>query len=278
MENQRLLILLTGALLLIAPACKEIGPVVNFEIPESTKVVLIDEFTGVRCINCPKGHRKLEGLQDSLPGKLAVLSIHAGFFATPYPESKEDYKIDAGVNIDLLLGKAGSWPSGAIDRKLFPNESDVIVGDSKWTGYILQQLGETPVVNLTINHNYVVETRKLQMSVDIQYVEEVTQQVRLSVALTEDSIIDLQLDIDFGKDPDSFYVHNNVLRDMLTPFDGVDIDTDIKLGTVFNYALPTYTLPDNIDPKHCNIIVFMTETGDAITALQAATAELMEEE
>ena len=67
--------------------------------PDTTEVVkkvLIEEFTGVRCVNCPQGSAEIENLLSIHGDKLVAISIHAGFFAPPYPESLYDLRTPDG--------------------------------------------------------------------------------------------------------------------------------------------------------------------------------------
>ncbi|MFN6226655.1 MAG: hypothetical protein ACK4ZC_08005, partial [Bacteroidota bacterium] len=69
--------ILLGLLLMLAVSCREIGPAVDLglnilrvdtvytESPPAKQPItaLIEEFTGVRCVNCPRAHRLIETLQ-----------------------------------------------------------------------------------------------------------------------------------------------------------------------------------------------------------------------
>ncbi len=52
-------------------------------VPSGNRVVLLEEFTGKGCTNCPKGSRELENLLTQFPNNLVAVSLHAGFFANP---------------------------------------------------------------------------------------------------------------------------------------------------------------------------------------------------
>ncbi|MBK8282605.1 MAG: hypothetical protein IPK94_21325 [Saprospiraceae bacterium] len=50
---------------------------------QTTQNVLIEEYTGVRCQNCPAGAQLLEELKTIHGDQLIVLSIHGGFLLNP---------------------------------------------------------------------------------------------------------------------------------------------------------------------------------------------------
>ncbi len=81
-----LLHLYTSGVLLISlmlGGCYEEQRVIKPFVPTGNRVVLIEEFTGKGCTNCPKGSRELENLLTQFPNNLVAISLHAGFFANP---------------------------------------------------------------------------------------------------------------------------------------------------------------------------------------------------
>src|SRR4051812_34556054 len=95
------LIFALGLAALSFAGCKERTDLVNYR-PESEslyidssyqgadtaaqlKNILIEDFTGVRCPNCPKSHQRAEKIADSFPGRIAITAIHVTTeFSTPY--------------------------------------------------------------------------------------------------------------------------------------------------------------------------------------------------
>src|SRR5690348_14133339 len=83
-------------------SCKEVGPDINLhgnqnaltdstyvespvQTPE-TKNVLIEEFTGVRCPNCPQGHVIIANIKAANPGRVVSVSLHPqNSLGYPYP-------------------------------------------------------------------------------------------------------------------------------------------------------------------------------------------------
>ncbi len=66
-------------LLLAFSSCEEIAPTIT---PcQTDRVILVEEFTGIDCVNCPIGAQKLKELSTQNPGKIVIVGIHAGYFA-----------------------------------------------------------------------------------------------------------------------------------------------------------------------------------------------------
>ena len=76
-------------------SCEEQKKVIEPFVPSGNRVVLIEEFTGKGCTQCPKGSRELENLLTLFPDNLVAVSIHAGPFANPAYERAHE-KSDKG--------------------------------------------------------------------------------------------------------------------------------------------------------------------------------------
>ena len=241
------------------------------------KVVVMEEFTGVRCVNCPAGHAKAQELMDLYPGRFLVATIHAGFLTDPYTQSHENYVINDGESLFNQPGfSEGAVPAAAIDRVLFSGQSAVaLLGVNTWAGRVATQLAKTTPVNIYLHQEYNPANRQLEVCVQMRYTEAVTDENRLHLYLLESNIVNSQLiPISGGEQVKDDYVHRHVLRDMITPLEGVELTDETTAGRVIVKHF-TYTLPANFNPENCSILTFVQEkTTDSI--LQGAEAELGE--
>ena len=101
-------ILLFSFLTLAISACTEIAPVVP---TLGDRKVLVEEFTGVRCVNCPAGASELDNLRGIYGDRLVVVSIHTGDFSTPYSDSKFDFRTPEGTALEKNLGAPLGYPT-----------------------------------------------------------------------------------------------------------------------------------------------------------------------
>lgn len=107
-------------------ACEEIPPTLNPVDPNPggggamPRKVLIEEFSGVKCVNCPAGSEAIENLIKIYGDQLIAISIHAGFFAPPYAESKYDFRSADGTNLLSYLGEPLGYPTAVVNRKNSP--------------------------------------------------------------------------------------------------------------------------------------------------------------
>ena len=239
-------------LTLFSSACEEIPPVINpftgeppdtvIDIESQKRQVLIEEFTGVRCVQCPAGSAEIATLLAIHGERLVAVSIHAGDFSPPFPQSQYDFRTTEGEQLINFLGPPISYPSAVIDRKLFDGENDLILGRNEWAGYIEQEKALDPVVKIAVLTQYNQTTRKLDVEVQLYPQETISEpDVRLSILLTESNIVDIQ-DTPDGKVND--YVHKHVFRDMLTSYLGEAVSESLVAGNVITKNF-SYTLPES---------------------------------
>lgn len=253
--------------------CEEIPPDISFTC-ETDRVLLVEEFTGVKCVNCPAGTEKIEELSDQYPGQIVAVSIHAGFFSKPFDTSPEDFTTADGEAIDAWAGPATGWPAAMINRRVFTGESSRVLGLNAWAGKIAQELCEEPIASVNINSSYDTASRQATIIVNGGALSSdvVNEAVALTVMITESGINAPQTTPETSKD--TTYIHKHVLRDVVTDVQGKDILTGS--GTIptyqetFNYTLPAHWVPSN-----CHVVAFLHfKTGSNLRVLQAAEADL----
>ncbi len=236
--------------------------------------VLVEEFTGVRCINCPAGSTEIENLLSQQGDRLIAVSIHAEFFAEPYAENQYDFRSDEGENLINFLGLPEAYPSAVIDRKIYPGEADLqLVGLASWAGRIGTQVLETAKVSMELTNSYNPANRGLTVNVVGQAFESIDEEVRLTVMISESGIVDAQLTPESSPDLDLNYVHKHVFRTTITPFDGDVLASSMFTGDTFNKEY-TFTMPQNWDASNCEVIAFTHLAGDSKEVLQAVEAHL----
>lgn len=260
-------------------SCEEIVAPIDLELRYTGRRVIVEEFTGVQCVNCPEGSKRLQEL-DSLHGEYLIpISIHAGSFSEPYNnESLYDFRVPQGENLESnLLGPVQGFPAATVNRRVFPDESELPIVKNKWAGYIVQELLKTPELEVDITNDYDATTRQLEIEVELDFAVAITEPLGISIMILEDDIKDYQLTKESnlypgGKNPN--YNHKYVLRTMLTDYTGDAISsTKTKQGSkpTFNY---TFTLPTEWNSAKCEVVAFVSHKGDKLDVLQANAVDV----
>lgn len=265
-----LILIQTCILFLFLPSCKEIGPDINLhgnpnsisdtsyiESPVATpepKNSVIEDFTGVRCPNCPAGHLIIANLQTQYPGRVVGVCLHPqNSLGVPYSFSTQDLENSVSQTLFDYLGQIGSEPAGAIDRTLFPGQTAILLDKSLWATYVGNDLALPTAVNVELSATYSSTNRQLNIVTALHYTSTDTTSTRLTIMLTEDSIVTAQLN---GAVIDTYYVHNDVLRTVVTGIEGDAVTPSPQPGLV---VLKTYqtTLDTLWNVAHMNIIAFV---------------------
>jgi hypothetical protein len=267
------------AILVLMISCHEEPIRITPIKPEPTeRKVLIEEFTGVRCVNCPQGTDEILNLQSIYGDNLIAVAIHAGFFAQKYNDSKFDFKTQEGQQLEEWMGAPLGYPSAVINRKKFQDEQNLQLVRQKWAGFIAAEVNTPPAVKITQEVTYDAVKRELSAKIILLAEQDIQQPVRLSVMLTEDNIIDPQADVAAPGGRATEYVHKHVLRAMLTNFDGNPLadsmDKEQVIERTFRYTLPHSDLPW-WKPQDIKVVSFITSTspqgpGEVLNAEQTS--------
>lgn len=241
------------------------------ELTESTEitafqnhqVVLLEDYTGWGCVNCPAAAAKINELQAKYGNKLIAMGVHAGTFAKPGKSNNfQDFRTIYGEKWNTLFGIT-SYPSGLINRLSFG--SSKIVGKDDWDSKINETLNYT---DYKMNINLGAEKKDSYILVSAQYqiLKDINNSLSANVLVIEDGIKGVQLNSDaaYGNVPKiTDYVFNHVLR--------TNGQIDLSLGENFsaNDAL-TKNYKINIDSSwnlaKCKVVVFVanTENGEVV--------------
>ena len=279
----RLIIVLAIGMAFFWNSCEEIPPVINpfdgepndttIDIENQQRQVLIEEFTGVRCVQCPAGSAEIETLLAIHGVRLVAVSIHAGDFSPPFSTSLYDFRTEEGEQLINFLGPPIAYPSAVIDRKLFEGENDLILGRNDWAGYIEVDKALAPRVKIALKADFNETNRKVDLEVKLYPQENITDpDVRLSIMLTESNIKDIQ-DTPEGKIND--YTHRHVLRDMLTSYLGEAITESLTAGNIITKNF-SYTLPSDWKEGDMEAVAFVHLGTTSKEVLQAVSTHVAE--
>lgn len=190
------------AFLLFISSCSHIDEserLIHVPLQPAKRVVLLEDFTGQQCVNCPKGSEVIEQLQAAYPDNVIAVGIHGG------PLGFKGNSKNIGLATDLGDEYYNYWqleyqPVGLIDRHGATNYTD-------WAARVKDELQkESPiemVLSATLDGNMVVVTvSEKALSAGVNG--------KLQAWLIEDGITALQKMPDGSVNRD--YVHNHVLR------------------------------------------------------------------
>ncbi len=147
---------------------------------------------GVQPAGRLKGHDKAKEIHTAWGNRFLFVSFHSDFLDDPYPFDTVDMGSPEAQILDEFLGPATAKPSSAIDRVLFPSESELLLFIPKWSNYTSDRMNETTPVNIHLNANFDDVSKELIVSVRLHYTEDVPEDNKISVLLIENDIIAAQ--------------------------------------------------------------------------------------
>ncbi len=248
---------LVFALLVLAIGCKE----QPLQIPELTvgkRHVLVEELTGVRCQNCPDGTRELISLQNQLGAEnVVVVSIHAaGNYSDPYtsvPANQYDFRFPDAQTLASHIGEAEGFPTAAINRRLVEGNTTLFVFRTAWASLIADDLAKDYGLGLFLNDEYNPATRQLDISLNIAPENNLPGENRLTVVITQDSIIDVQQD---GAVRKATYIHRHVLRQVVSAPTGDLIGEPLLTNGLIRKTY-SVVLSETFEAKHCSVVAYV---------------------
>ena len=253
------LLLATLASVFLLNACEE-KPIVIPQLEVGERKILVEELTGVRCQNCPQGAAELQELSGTLGENLIVVSLHsAAGYDEPFGNSKYDFRsasCRAVTDYIYVNGDPGA-PAASIDRQLLQDQTEIFI-NRPWKGSVNARAAVAPDLGLFINNSYDQATRELDLQINISPDELLQGEIRLSVYITEDSIVDVQQK---GTERILDYVHRHVFRTAVSAPTGDNISGSILTGQPFSKSY-TVTLPAEWKAEHCAIVAFIHRHGD----------------
>ena len=261
--NRHILPLLLAASLLLA-ACSDIDSderLIYVKPADVARAVLIEDFTGQRCLNCPTATDIIDSLIAAYGDTTVIaVGIHSGPLgftgSTKYP---------VGLKTDLGDVYYEYWgldhqPVGVINRQGASEYTD-------WQALVYAAVQEQATLSLQTDIDYDEDTRLATIEVKAIGTNGDTDGY-LQVWLTEDSITAVQILPDGSYDAD--YVHNHVFRDAVNGTWGEQTTVIEGDTTRFSY---TYTLDEDWVSEHVSAVVFLYNSDGVQQVMKQALIE-----
>jgi hypothetical protein len=221
--------------------------------------VLLEDFTGHKCIYCPAAADLAHALYEANPGRVYPLSLHAGptgigdfqvvDVAGGYPT---DFTNSDGIAIAQYFGaNDGGFignPRGTVSR--INNGGVIFQSPGAWTGMVANALAQNVLkVNIQSALNYYPSTKGAFLHVEIEKLDpNLTNDLGIVACIVEDSLVGDQKMGDNSHN--TSYVHRDIHRGNLnnTPFGRTLTASDLTNGKYYvNYS---FVVPNQLDGAH----------------------------
>lgn len=243
------------------------------------KRVLLEDYTGHTCVNCPKAAILAHNLKETHGDKLVLLAVHAGYFAEPTAGGlfTTDFRSEAGNAWDTFfgIGNAGN-PNGMVNRIGFPGNH--IKSPAAWSGAVSDALATAPLIDLQMINEYDDTERKLCSHIKVRFISSIDKNLKLIVVLTESGIVAPQKNNDPASGTTPLienYEHNHVLRTALTTAWGSTVGFKGSANPESLVKTYKHILNQNYKAENCTVVAFVYD-DDTKEVLQAIEADVIQ--
>ena len=228
------------------------------DVEPTGKTVLIKDFTGARCVNCPAAAEYAHNLQHQLDeDHIFIMSVHAGYLAQPI-----------GSFPNFLTDEGTEWYNNHDSNPLFTVDHVALTDGNTFNegqidAPVTAALEEEQSFEIVVGRQFDEASRQLQVNVQAIALADLDGKFYITACLVEDHIIGWQT-IPGGVDKE--YDFRNVFRGTLNgaygeAFEEYHVDPD----DTFSFSYSTEINAEyNADECYLMVYVYDKSQGDKI--------------
>ena len=152
-------------------------------------VALLEDFTGVKCQNCPNAAEVANNLQAQYGESVVILGVHPNSGFT-YQDPSGGFPDFRTVDGEVWREQYGiqSFPNGLVNR------TGGVQGHASWPASVAASIAKDTPARLIVKTEFNDATRELKVSVHTLILQDIaSHDVRLTVCMMEDNIIGKQI-------------------------------------------------------------------------------------
>lgn len=264
-------ILAAAAAALLATSCDDVAPGDRFILlpaVEARRTVLLEEYTGQMCANCPAAHAVADDLIKQYGDDLIVVGIHGGAFGMSESYSLPDgsFTCLATTSGDALhtSNDIKSWPAAIVNRATSALTTD------GWPAAVRNALAEPADLDMGATMAFNADSTVITASIGLRPCADIDH-ASLHVWVLESGIDAFQQD---GATLLEHYTHRHVYSGSMTPMPGglalPTIKNGINPDTIEVSATIADLGPRRRNPASLSIAAFVTSSSGQV--IQAASA------
>ena len=255
---------LVFTIVLVLSGCKGIAEDDRYIHVDAVKVertVLLEDFTGQNCVNCPAAHRTIESLEEQYGEHLIAVSIHAGHFGIPATNKRYTGLMQEEGQIYNDRYYIEDYPQGVIDGR-----SPAINADM-WATTVYDEISVPTPLSIVLE----ASLNDTETNIDIECLLTSSENIsgNLVVWIVESGIVARQEDISEGRIND--YVHNNVFRACVNGIDGDALVLPARTSLEEHYSIAVKnTDTEKWQVSNLDIVAFVTGQDGVIQAARTS--------
>jgi len=282
---KQLALLIGISIMLTVAACDEIdNPLQEGGITppdtsgEFVQNVLLEDYTGHTCGNCPEAAREAARIANTFgKDRVIVVGVHSGPFALTRADYPTDWTCPEGQEMDqtFKISRAGN-PNGLVNRT--ERNGKFILSKDDWDPATSNLLAKEPALGMELTSQWNAETKTVSVSAKLTFLKEGTTDYQIVGWIIENGLVGDQLD--YTKSPSHIedFEFEHVLRAGMNGTWGEPLSTEvIPAGTVKTVPL-SFTFPAGKDwkPENCEVVVFVHKHGTTKEVVQVNKVHVVE--
>lgn len=230
--------------------------------------ILLEDFTGHKCPNCPEAAIEAQNLKAKYGEQLIIMSVHAGNFATTDSEFTYDFRTPEGNDLNGFY-QVYFYPAGIVNRSTPDGAASPVLFKSSWDGAIAGIIDRPQEASIRIINNYNPATRELETTFETEFLAALEGTYHITAYILESGIIKPQQS-EAGVIHD--YEHNHVLRTSMNGTWGGTVCSSGNAipGVVFE-NVASITLDEEWVVEECEVVA-------VVYRFDSATREIIQAE
>ncbi|MCB9198622.1 MAG: Omp28-related outer membrane protein [Flavobacteriales bacterium] len=228
--------------------------------------VLLEDYTGHTCVNCPSAAVIAKNIEDSYGGKVIVMSVHAStnnsFQVPEPPELPDDHRTTAGNEYANAMN-IGANPLGTVNR--VKNGSNYWLLSTGWQNAVDAEVIKSPDFNIQAQYNYYAQTNGLFFHTEVEALNDLSGNFSLINLIVRDTVVAPQKDQGGVLHED--YDHHSMLTNNIngtwgTPIVSGSINTGEKIYNHYSFELPDPSADTTFKVNNISIITLVCDLDD----------------
>ena len=244
-----------------------VNPENNWGSNNNPKSILLEDYTGHKCTNCPEAAQIAKDLEDDTSKNVIVSTIHAsqdGTFQSTDNIFINNYETEAGneyVRGSEMPGFLGN-PMGTINRNDGGLSNSSWYFASDWLNGVNNELNSVFSLNIQLQYYYFTQTNGLFIHAETSILNDLTGEYHLVIYLIRDDIVSPQK---FNSGIiDTNYHHHAVLSDNIngtwgTPIINGTAEKDSMIYSNFTYELIDPSIDSTYSIDNLSLISYVID-------------------
>lgn len=228
---------------------------VQLETIEAKRNVLLEEFTGQNCPNCPTAHETAARLKEQYGEALITVSIHAGPFA--FAEGSKSFPTFKTPEGDTYADAWGitSYPSGVINR------TSGNTSYSEWATIVRDEIQKDAELDIELTASLNADKTEISITTVLKPLSDI--EGKLQIWITESGIISRQKN---GSATIREYEHNHVYRASVNEVGGESISLSSNVFDTLNHSI---AVKENWNAENLAVVAFVYNNNGVLQVVES---------